>query len=305
LTLDVPTSDVSRWRAVVRVLRSPMDALCCALFPASCCLCGNSLLRLTLSPVCDSCWNQLPAQSGTLCRICGEDLGIATFSTGCPRPEEDCVCQVCRLAPPPFRRAVAYGVYQGRLRGLVHALKYEGTTPVADGLGQRLAAAIASLAAEAPSEMLVVPVPLHRSKQSSRGYNQVELLTKAALKSMRRSHPAWRLTLASGALSRSRATESQFELTLRQRRLNLSGAFSVPEAGRVKGRDVLLIDDIYTSGATARACSKALLTAGAASVWVATLARAQREGVAFWNPNFGNTAGTLVNVREPASSPGS
>jgi ComF family protein len=200
---------------------------------------------------------------------------------------------------------VAHGVYQGRLRGLVHALKYEGTTPVADGLGKRLALAIASLAAEAPSEMIVVPVPLHRSKQRSRGYNQVELLTKAALKSLRRSHPSWRLTLASGALTRSRATESQFGLTLRQRRLNLSGAFSVPEAGRVMGRDVLLIDDIYTSGATARACSKALLAAGAASVWVATLARAQREGVAFWNPNIGNTAGALANVREPVSSPGS
>lgn len=244
-----------------------------------------------------------------LCRICGEDLGIATFSTGSPRPEEDCVCQTCRLVPPPFRRAVAHGVYQGTLRGLIHALKYEGTTTVATGLGQQVAAAIATLAADAPFEgeqdMLVVPVPLHRSKQRSRGYNQVELLARAALKSLRRNHPSWRLTLANGVLSRSRATESQFGLTLRQRRQNLSGAFSVPEASRVKGRDVLLLDDIYTSGATARACSKALLQAGARSVWVVTLARAQREGVAFWNPNFGKTAGTQANVREPVSSPGS
>jgi len=273
-----------------------MDAVCCALFPASCCLCSNPLLRLTLSPVCETCWNQLPAQGGTLCRVCGEDLGIATYSTGSPRPEEDCVCRVCRMAPPPFRRAVAHGVYEGTMRGLVHALKYEGTTPIAGGLGQRLALAIAMLAGEAPAEMLVVPVPLHRAKQHSRGYNQVELMTRAALKSLRHSHPEWRLALASGALTRCRATESQFGLTIRERRQNLSGAFSVPDAGRVRGRDVLLVDDIYTSGATARACSKALMKAGARSVWVATLARAQREGVAFWDPNFGKTAGAPASM---------
>ncbi len=279
-----------------------MDALCCALFPASCCICSNPLLRLTLSPVCETCWNQLPAQGGTLCRVCGEDLGIATYSTGSPRPEEESVCRMCRMAPPPFRRAVAHGVYEGTMRGLVHALKYDGTTPIADGLGQRLALAMAMLAGDAPAEMLVVPVPLHRARQRSRGYNQVELMTKAALRSLRQSHPKWRLTLASGVLSRCRATESQFGLTIRERRQNLSGAFSVPDAGRIKGRDVLLVDDIYTSGATARACSKALLKAGARSVWVATLARAQREGVAFWDPNFGKTAGAPASTGEPVSS---
>ena len=290
---------------MVRVLRSPMDALGCALFPASCCACGNPLLRLTLSPVCDSCWNKLPAQSGTVCRVCGEDLGIATFSTGNPRQAEDCVCQVCRLAPPPFRRAVAHGIYQGTLRDLIHSLKYERVTPIANGLGYRLASAIARLAGEAPSEMLVIPVPQHRSKQRSRGYNQAELLARAALKILRHTHPEWKLQLSSETLVRSRETASQFGLTIRQRRDNLRGVFSVPDGERVAGLDILLIDDIYTSGATARACGKALIKAGAASVWVATLARAQREGVAFWDPNFGKTAGAFNRVGNQSSSPGS
>lgn len=247
----------------------------------------------------------LPVQGGTLCRICGEDLGIATFSTGNPRPEEDCVCRVCRMDPPPFRRAVAHGAYQGTLRTLIHSLKYERITPVSNGLGHLLASAMAQLAAETPSEMLVVPVPLHRSKRRTRGYNQAELLTQAALKVLRRTHPEWKLRLASEVLVRSRRTATQFELSARQRRDNVRGVFSVPEPRAVAGRDILLVDDIYTTGATARACSKTLLKAGAASVWVATLARAQREGVAFWDPKFGKTAVSHTNVREMASSPGS
>lgn len=303
MTLDVPSSDISRWRAVVRVLRSPVDSLGCALFPASCSLCGNPLLRFTSTPVCDLCWNHLPAQSGSLCTICGEDLGIATFSTGNPRPEADCLCRVCSMAPPPFQGAVSHGVYQGTMRAVIHAFKYDRVTPLAKRLGAHLASAIATLA-DAPQRLLVVPVPLHGSKKHSRGFNQAELLACAAIKSLRRSNPSRDLQLASGVLMRSHATASQFGLTLHQRRENLRGVFSVPNPTRVAGRDVLLIDDIYTSGATARACSKALLKAGAASVWIATLARAQREQVAFWNPNFGKTAGAFGNTREPVSSSG-
>jgi ComF family protein len=305
LTLDVPTSDTSRWRAVVRVLRSPVDALSCAIFPSSCCVCGNPLLRLSLAPVCDSCWNNLPIQEGMLCCVCGENIGIATFPGGYLESQEDSCCRVCRMSPPPFRKAVAHGVYEGTLRSLIHALKYERTTAVADALGMRLADAISMLAAEAPQRMLVVPVPLHRSKRHSRGYNQSELLARAALKSLRRTHREWKLEMGSGTLMRGRATESQSGLSTHQRRENLRGVFSVPNADRLAGRDVLLVDDIYTTGATARACSKALLKAGAKSVWVATLARAQREGVALWDANFGKTAGTVDRAEEPVSSFGS
>jgi predicted amidophosphoribosyltransferase len=91
-----------------------------------------------------------------------------------------------------------------------------------------------------------------------------------------KSHPQWRLTLAASTLMRLRATESQAGLTPRQRRLNVRGAFSVSDPSKVLMQNVLLVDDILTTGATARAAAQALLNAGAASVWVATLARAQR-----------------------------
>jgi ComF family protein len=176
---------------------------------------------------------------------------------------------------------VAYGLYTGTLRSLLHLLKYDGLEPVAANLGALLAAQVAAIA-DLPAKMLVVPVPLYEGKRRERGFNQSELLAKAVRDAMRRLRSEWRGELAPpGMMLRKRATRSQAELSTMQRRRNLRGVFSVPDPERLRERDVLLIDDIYTTGATARACSEALKKAGAARVWVATVARAQRHEVQF------------------------
>ena len=270
LTFDVPPSETSRWRAVARVLRSPMDSLGCVLLPANCTLCGSPLPQLSSVPICDVCWTEFPIQSGPACVRCGDSLDSPAS------PPSPSLCRACRLAPPPFVRAVAFGIYQGRMKEAIHALKYDRLHPAARGLGQMLAQAIAQLAPEAPMNMLVVPVPLHRAKYSARGFNQARSLAVHALAFLRKSHPQWQLTLASSTLMRLRETGSQAGLTPRQRRLNVRGAFSVSDPSEVASRHVLLIDDILTTGATARAAAQALMRAGAASVWVATLARARR-----------------------------
>jgi ComF family protein len=164
------------------------------------------------------------------------------------------------------------------MRSLLHLLKYEGWEPVARRLGALMAARIASIPG-LPQSMLVVPVPLFKSRRRERGFNQAELLARAATRAMRNLRPEWEGEFAPGVLARQRATESQAGLSLHQRRRNLRGAFFVTDAIRVQGRDVLLIDDIYTTGATVRACSLALRRAGAAGVWVATVARAQRRQI--------------------------
>jgi ComF family protein len=213
---------------------------------------------------------EVPVLCGPACVRCGDDLDA---------PEQDgpgTLCRACRLAPPAFERAVAYAFYQDPMRAVIHALKYELMHPAARRMGRMLAQAIAQLAAEAPAEMLVVPIPLHRSRQAERGFNQARLLAAHALKALRTSCPQWRLTLAPAALMRLRATESQASLTTRERRLNVRGAFSVSDPSLVRDRHILLIDDILTTGATARAAALALKRAGAATVWVATLARARR-----------------------------
>jgi ComF family protein len=162
------------------------------------------------------------------------------------------------------------------MKAAIHALKYDRLHPAARRLGGMLARAIARLAGEAPIEMLVVPVPLHRAKFADRGFNQARALAEQALRFLRKSHPEWRLTLASSTLMRLRATESQAGLNPRERRLNVRGAFTVSDQAAVAEKHILLIDDILTTGATARSAARALVRAGAASVWVATLARARR-----------------------------
>jgi ComF family protein len=214
---------------------------------------------------------EVPVLCGPACARCGDDLdspGQENSSTA--------LCRACRLAPPAFERAVAYAFYQDPMRAVIHALKYGHMHPAARRMGRMLAQAIAQLAGEAPAEMLVVPIPLHRSRQAERGFNQARLLAAHALKALGTSHPEWKLTLAPAALMRLRATESQASLTTRERRMNVRGAFSVSEPASVRNRHVLLIDDILTTGATARAAAQALKRAGAATVWVATLARARR-----------------------------
>jgi ComF family protein len=208
-----------------------------------------------------------------VCIRCGDAVDAAQIATA---PDGQAQCRTCRMATPPFVKAVSYGTYQGRLKDAIHALKYGGLYAASPRLGKLMAQAIGLLYGQAPSEMLVVPVPLHKSKHSQRGFNQARALASHALKSLAETHPQWRLTLAASSLVRLRATESQAGLTPRMRRMNVRGAFKVSNPAAVRDRHVLVVDDILTTGATARAVSKALIDAGAASVWVATLARARR-----------------------------
>jgi ComF family protein len=167
------------------------------------------------------------------------------------------------------------------MREAIHALKYSRMHSAARLLGRMLATAIGRRAEDAPAEMLVIPVPLYRSKRAERGFNQARALAEHAVRTLRRTHPELHLTVAAGALIRTRATRSQAGLTPRQRRVNLRGAFKVSDESAVAGKHVLVVDDIFTTGATARAAAQALAKAGAATVWVATLARAERLNISF------------------------
>ena len=166
-----------------------------------------------------------------------------------------------------YERAVAFGAYDGGLRELIHLLKYEQVASAAGVLGAMLAEAIAKLNLQAP--VIVVPVPLHRSKRRQRGFNQSELIIRAALKKM----PGFPGKLLPGALERIRPTVSQIGLTRSQRAENIRGAFKVAHLSTVRGASVLLVDDVLTTGTTISECARVLRRAGAEHVWAATVAR--------------------------------
>lgn len=181
----------------------------------------------------------------------------------------DVLCVLCRRLEPPYVKATAYGSYESGLRELIHLLKYDGVRPAANVLGRMLAEAMVPLQSHfTAGEVLVVPVPLHARKRRQRGFNQTELIARAALK-----HQPFRRFELAPVLDRTRETQSQIGLSRHQRRENLRGAFAVTRPEQVRGREILLVDDVFTTGTTVSECARVLHRAGAAKVYVATVAR--------------------------------
>jgi ComF family protein len=213
---------------------------------------------------------------GGVCSVCGERLvSDHAFSGAQGEPR----CGLCQRMEHPFVKAAAYGSYEGGLRDLIHMLKYQGVRPAANVLGRMLAEVLDALRpsiGDAP--LMAVPVPLHKSKLRQRGFNQSEMVAKIALKLAASSET---YTLIPDLLERTRDTQSQIGLTRHQRRENLRGAFRVTRPEEITGRDVLLIDDVFTTGTTASECARILRKAGASRVWVVTVARTLKADAQF------------------------
>ena len=222
--------------------------------------------------------DQMVPIDGILCSACGEKLFQSPMQASSQQAsspqlfDEAPLCAICRRATPRFKRAVAYGSYAGELRDLIHLFKYRQVRSAAPHLAQMLNQAIAPL--NLPSDVLVIPVPLWTAKRRARGFNQSEELAGALV---RARGAGTSIQLDTGSLVRKRETASQTGLTRQQRHANLRGAFAVVHPERVKGRTVLIVDDVMTTGTTAGECARVLLRAGAKEVFVATVARATRD----------------------------
>ncbi len=228
------------------------------LFPAPCLVCERVLAEPFRSPVCRDCELSFP-------RI---------RAPGCPRcglPYEDGVtpglCGPCR-GERHFELARSVAPYEGSIRVALHALKFGRRERVARTLGRMAAACLAE--SELGPFAAAVPVPLSRRRRRERGFNQAELLARTVASTCG-------LSLAH-LLARSRDTRPQAELGRAARRRNVRGAFRVRMPRRLVGERLLVVDDIFTTGATSEACAEALLRAGAGAVDVLTVARVRQAG---------------------------
>lgn len=233
-------------------------ALFSVLFPDSCRLCEEPLDRFTWAPVCRPCLDGLlPLRAAAgLCAQCGTPRQA-------PGAE---VCGRCAAGEYDFDQARSFGAYEGALRELVHLLKYRRMSALARPLGRRLAEAFAREWKRGDFDA-VVAVPLSAARRRERGYNQAELLARELAR--RCGVPCQRDTCR-----RVRATPPQTGLTRAQRLENLRGAFAAgPRAAELSGKRILLVDDVFTTGATLTVCSQALRRAGARRVCALTVAR--------------------------------
>lgn len=196
------------------------------------------------------------------CPLC-QRWAIATFCPDCLRQLQD--CQVQSRQDQVF----AWGNYTGTLKRAISVLKYEGGTEIARPLGQWLAQAW--LQPNHQQRYVVVPIPLHRDRKAQRGYNQAELIARSFCNTTG-------LPLRSQGLTRQRATQAQFGLTITKRRQNLAQAFALgPDLQtRRPQHPVLLLDDIYTTGATATAATQTLQQSGIHVFGIVAVAQAQR-----------------------------
>src|SRR5215210_6138084 len=225
-------------------LQPYVSALADLLFPQRCVGCERRASDL----LCRDCFEVLPRIGRPVCARCGTPTAFETL-----------VCDERKGMDFGFKSARAPLRYEGVGEEIVHALKYRGYTRVVDRLATPLMLGALDAAARFDA---VVPVPLHRSRLRRRGFNQAELLARGVAGQINAP--------VSGTLQVVRRTRDQVELTGAGRRANVSGAFRA--GGRVRGR-VLLVDDVFTTGATMSACAETLLRAGAREVHALSLCR--------------------------------
>jgi ComF family protein len=241
---------------ILHRVRREFSGLLDLLLPPACPLCGHEQRRDGLcpdclrgfhpivTPCCPRCFLPYPAEEGT-----------------------DHLCEACLREEPSFAWAQALGVYEETLRKAIQHFKYQGAVNLDRPLGLLLAAALEEKAGRFRPDLLI-PVPLHQTRLRERTFNQSLLLARVLGK-------RWHAPVTARFLARIRATPPQQGLKAQIRRHNMKGAFAL--RGNVAGKRILLVDDVLTTGATVRECSRVLLEGGAAEVAVAVLGRARRN----------------------------
>jgi ComF family protein len=246
---------------VTRWLHSLSDGLLDLVFAPVCVACAGAISASdTNRIICRLCWARARPVPAPQCSRCGEPL-----SASASRSDH---CAVCDGLPPGVRSVRSAFLMAEPASGMVHALKYRGWEAAAAPMAERLARI--SLPPDVADEArIVVPVPTSAARRRQRGYNQAELLADCFARTTQRF-------CLPGALVRTRATETQTALHPDERRANVAGAFAVPpeHTAELQREHLLLIDDVWTTGATASACAEALLAGGARAVSVITFARA-------------------------------
>lgn len=225
--------------------------------PRLCLFCGAAVGEEAQVAVCPECQGRIEWVESPVCPCCG-----LVFDS---REGPEHLCGPCQKDPPPFRRARAAAVYEGPVAEAIKRFKFGRQMAYLPVLQSWLKQPRCQELLEEAD--LLAPVPLHPRRLKARGFNQALLLAQG-----------WEETpLSREVVVRLRHTKPQIGLNPKERRENVQRAFAVPHPQEVKGKKVLLVDDLYTTGATAKECARVLRRAGASEVNVLTVARVRHE----------------------------
>jgi len=228
------------------------------LFPPRCHNCKAFIPDAGEIHLCAACLEASALIRSPLCELCGEPFLTSGGS--------DHLCGGCLTGPPRFTAARAAVLLDGPVRELIHGFKYNRRTRLCRPLGLLTARQLGPFAAAAAPD-LVIPVPLHVKRLRQRGFNQAVLLGEILARE-------WNVPLSRGNLRRLRWTEPQINLAASQRAANVRGAFAVADPAVLRGKRIILVDDIYTTGNTVTEYTKMLFKADTTAVFVITVARA-------------------------------
>jgi ComF family protein len=250
------------WAAAQRGLLTAGRLASDVLFPRRCLTCETLLPDQPNTFICFDCVEQVEFCLDPFCSVCGRPFW--TFGSSFVAPEA--LCGLCRTQPPPFSSARAVGLYRGYMKSLILGMKYRPEAKAAFALGRLLAEYYASLFGDVVPEA-VVPVPLHTERFLQREFDQSVLMARELARMKGWPFKRW--------LRRTRATHRQSRLSRAGRRANVRGTFSLAFGAEPQDRTVLLVDDVLTTGATAREAARVLARSGARAVHVYTAARVE------------------------------
>jgi len=223
------------------------------LFPEICPVCKKPAIRHYTAPICFGCWQAILHYKGHKCQRCGKPL-VSDISS----------CGDCIEDEPVFRSAVSFGLYEGALKKAINLFKYHRVKRLAKPLSDKI------LQTELPRADIIIPVSLHSKRLRQREFNQSALLARHVAKSLR-------IPLLADCLIKTRDTLPQVGLRAKDRRKNIRKAFEVRNRDLIYRKNIMLVDDVYTTGATVRECSKALKKAGAEDVYVITISHSRGD----------------------------
>jgi ComF family protein len=229
------------------------------ILPTSCSYCNSSVGDSGIPFFCSTCWADFSSLDGSVCPRCGRPFDSPETLTHSP----DHHCLACRQTPPTFDQALSVGYFEGPLREAIHQFKYRPCR----SLGKPLAGWMAENIRPVSDIDCIIPVPLHVARLRQRGFNQALILAYELSRT-------FTIPLSFDNLKRVRPTRPQVELSGEERIKNVAGAFALRRPDELRDRDVLLIDDVFTTGATMNECAMVLKDAGASRVTALTIARA-------------------------------